>query len=122
MRRLRGTGAMNARITLQREVQVADGGGGGYHAWSTVKTIWAEIIEQSGSERIHADQLQSEVGTTIRIRHRTNVHAGMRVIEGEPDTADEPAGGGRVWIIEAVTDPEGRRIYLDLRCRSGARS
>ena len=118
----RDAGELRTRVTIQSEVQVADSGGGAYHAWSTVATTWAKVEPLSGRELLQAEQLQSEVTHLITIRYRSGLHAGMRVIEGEPDTADEPSGGGLVWNIRTVTNPDQHKRWLELRCTSGTAS
>lgn len=75
-------------------------------AWADVATIWANIRHLSGSETIKADAQTSVVKASIRIRWRTDVKAGMRVL-----------ASGAVYAIEAVLPDLQRREFVDLVSR-----
>lgn len=47
---LLGAGQLTEVITIQREVRVADGGGGYDLSWSTVATLWAAATWLRGGE------------------------------------------------------------------------
>lgn len=77
------------RLTLQQEVQTADGAGGYTRSWSAVADVWAEIQSVSGTassgsrggkEILYAGQLQSQVTHKILLRYRDGVTPGMRLV------------------------------------------
>jgi SPP1 family predicted phage head-tail adaptor len=76
-------GNLRHRLLLQDELRTADDMGGYERGWSDVAQLWAEIVPISGKERLIAGQLHAEISHRIRIRYRTGVHAGMRLLYGE---------------------------------------
>lgn len=74
--------------------------------WETHATVWANVKHLSGSEAIKADSEVSTVRASIRIRYRSDVTAGMRVLIGVA-----------VYQIEAVMPDTGRRDFVDLACK-----
>jgi len=77
------------RVTLQQEVQSADGAGGTNKTWADVVDLWAEITpltgaqtaasKGSGKEVLFADQLQAEISHRIVVRYRDGVTTAMRL-------------------------------------------
>jgi SPP1 family predicted phage head-tail adaptor len=99
-------GALRHRITIQKK-------GGGTNSWgepdpdswTDVVTVWANIRHQSGAESIKSDKPTSEVRASIRIRWRTGIDAGMRVVHGS-----------NKYDIRAVLPDEVSRVHVDLVC------
>lgn len=77
-------------------------------AWTTVATVWASIDPVLGREFFSAQQVQSEVDTKIRIRHRAGVTAADRIVHG-----------GTVYNIKAVINIEEANVELLLMCARG---
>lgn len=53
--------------------------GAGVASFSTLATVWAAVNPLSGSERLAAGAVSSQVAYEIEIRQRSDVTAGMRV-------------------------------------------
>lgn len=70
---------LRQRLTLQKEIQTADGAGGYTRSWQDVADLWAEIIPLRGKEEFFAARLQSEVTHRILIRYRHGIDAGQRL-------------------------------------------
>lgn len=98
-------GALRGRVTLQQPVRDPDDGGGVEKTWEDVADVWAEVSALSGYEAVAAGRLSGSVTHKVRIRHRLGVGPEMRF-----------AFGGRVLAIVAVTDPDGRRRWLECHC------
>jgi SPP1 family predicted phage head-tail adaptor len=101
-------GSFPHQIHIQRKTGGKDGWGTPQpEAWEniTLKPIWANVKYLSGSESIKADASVSVVRSSVRIRWRAGVTAGMRVVHGA-DTLD----------IEAVLPGTGRQ-HVDLVCK-----
>ena len=94
---------MNRRCQLQSPSQSVDALGQPIPGWTDVAMVWASIRHLSGVEAIKADATVSTVKASIRIRWRTGLDAGMRVVHGL-----------RVYSIEAVLPDVGGREYVDL--------
>lgn len=96
---------LNKRISIQKRPEGSDGEGDPLTDWQPVCQVWAGIKVGTGMERIRAGAVTSAVQASIRIRARTGIDAGMRIVH---DTV--------VYNILAVP-PEGScRTYMDLVC------
>lgn len=99
-------GRLNRRCTLQAPGTATDELGQPIPGWTDVALVWASIRHLSGVEAIKADAVTSTVKASIRIRYRTGLNAGMRVVHG-----------AQVYSIEAVMPDVGGRKYVDLICQ-----
>lgn len=96
-------GRLNRRCVIQQPGTVQDELGQPIPGWTDVATVWASIRHLSGVEAIKADAAVSTVRASIRIRWRTGLNAGMRVVHD-----------AQVYSIEAVLPDAGGREYVDL--------
>ena len=97
-------GDLRNRITIQLQSNVQDANGEMVNTWSDVALVWASIKHVSGLSAIRSGMDVSSVKASIRIRHRTGINAGMRILNGDS-----------VYTIEAIL-PDDRREYLDAVC------
>lgn len=99
-------GQLRDRITIQRKTAGTDAWGAPLpEAWADYASLWSNIRHLSGTESIKAGADVSVVRASIRIRWRTDITAGMRVLHG-----------AAVYDIEAVL-PGARREYVDLQAK-----
>jgi|GEM_PF-492561 len=101
-------GQLRDPIYIQRKTGGKDAWGTPLpEAWEsiTAKPIWSNFRFQSGSESIRSGADVSIVRASARIRWRTGIDPGMRVLFGT-----------QVFDIEAVL-PSGDRKHVDLVCR-----
>lgn len=96
---------LNQRITLQQRSTMQDGAGQPLETWNAVATVWADIRHQSGLQALKGDADVSIVKASIRIRYRTDLDAGMRVLHG-----------ANVYAIAALLPDVAAKQYLDLVC------
>lgn len=100
-------GSLNARVTIQKRTGGTNSWGEPLPTgWEDVAELWANVRHMSGTETIKSDRPTSEVRASIRIRYRTGIDAGMRVLVG---TA--------AYEISAVLPDFQRREYVDLVCK-----
>ena len=102
-------GTLRDRIHIQRRTGGADGWGTpepGPGAWENISPgrIAANVLHKSGLGTIKADAEVSIVRASIRIRRRTGLDAGMRVLFD-----------GQIYELKAVL-PGPTREYIDLVC------
>lgn len=105
------SGNLRHRVTLQQLVAGSpqqDAGGAPDEAWTDVVTVWADIQPLKGRELLAAQQVQSEVSGTVRIRYRSGVTPAMRA-----------KFGTRYYDILAAIDPGERHRELLLYTREG---
>ena len=100
-------GRLNTRCVIQRRTGgTNDWGEPLPEGWETHATVWANIRHLSGSEAIKADAEVSTVRASIRIRFRSDITAGMRVLIGLVP-----------YEILAVQPDVAGRVYVDLVCQ-----
>ena len=97
-------GRLSSRVTIQQRTDAQNEIGELVPVWSTLATVWANVIHKSGLETIKAGASASVVKASFRIRFRADVKADMRVVKGSD-----------VYNIEAVLPSQGR-VYCDLVC------
>lgn len=102
-------GRLNRRVVIQQRLATENELGEKVSGWSTVATVWANIMQKSGMESVRSDMQMSVVDASIRIRYRTDVNAGMRVLDGST-----------VYDIQAVILDRQNKQFVDLVCQTGA--
>lgn len=101
-------GGLNRRITIQILGAATDSWGTpipGVENWIDVGKVWANIDTLSGLGTIKADAQVSTVKASIRVRWRTDLAAGMRVLHGTT-----------VYDVKAVLPDASGREHVDLVC------
>lgn len=94
------------KVTIQALVGTTDDLGQPIAAWTTVAEPWADIQYLNGISTIKAGADHSVVMASIRLRYRTGLHAGMRVLHG-----------ATVFEIQAILPDELGRVFMDLACK-----
>lgn len=98
-------GRLNRRCVIQAPGTAQDELGQPIPGWTDVATVWADIRMKSGLESLKAGALVSVVAASIRIRYRSGVNAGMRVVHNLV-----------AYEIKAVMPDAAGREFLDLAC------
>lgn len=75
-----GAGDLDQRVRIEKPEQAEVEGGSYETTWALVATVWADAWTVSGRERVEAQQEQASTMARFKIRRRTDVTAGMRVI------------------------------------------
>lgn len=104
-------GKLNCRVVIEQRTAGVDAYGQPVTTWSTLATLWANIISPTGkssAEQLVADRQISAATYSVRIRYRTDITAAMRLTYG-----------GAIYNIEQVIlDLAGKR-HVDLVCTVG---
>lgn len=101
-------GKLDKRITLQYQTRVSDGAGGYTTTDTTVGPIWAEFVRPRVNTMQETGAVVSEMVREIRIRHRTDIKKGWKVLHGS-----------RTFTVEHAFD-EGRDSTIII-CREVVR-
>lgn len=101
-------GRLNRRVVIQQRLAAENELGERVSGWQTVDTVWANVINKSGLETVRNEMDMSVVSASIRIRYRTGITAGMRVLDGST-----------VYDIQAVLLDNTGKQYVDLVCQTG---
>lgn len=104
-------GELRHRIELQAHTQERDEWNTPLPAaWNTFATIWADVRHLSGTESIKAMAETSTVRASCRVRYRTDVTAGHRVVFED-----------KIYDIEAVL-PDAKRQFVDLLLKTNGQA
>lgn len=98
-------GRLRNKVTIQAPGMTQAEDGQPIASWSTLATVWADIRTQGGLESIKSGAVTSVVKASVRIRHRTDITAGMRILHGST-----------TYHITAVLPDVAKRQYVDLVC------
>ncbi|MCI5049589.1 MAG: phage head closure protein [Rickettsiales bacterium] len=98
------------RITIEQPNDTADGGGGVTRGWTTVATVWAEIIPTRGGaeQGLGEAAIQALHTHRITIRYRDDVSTDMRI-----------GFDGRYFNIRSITNVEEAKVVLELNVEEG---
>ncbi len=107
------TTRLRHRLTLQQEIQTADGAGGYTRTWQDIADLWAEINPANakslyGRERLYAGQLQSEISHKVTIRYRSGITTAMRLLFGN-----------RAFNIRAISNIQESNETIELLVEEG---
>jgi SPP1 family predicted phage head-tail adaptor len=75
-------GELNRRLALLAPVESADGEGGVTRSYTTVTTLWAQVVPLSERADVAADSLGAALRTAIVIRYRSDVTTRHRLQDG----------------------------------------
>ena len=94
------------QVYLQAPAKTYDAEGQEVITWTTVATVWAEVVPLTGKEYFAAKAVNSELTHRVTIRYRRNVKTTWRVLYGT-----------RVLEIMSVADVEEKHVELELLCK-----
>ena len=98
-------GKLNRRVEIHQRTSGADAIGQPLETFGKIADEWVRIIPRAGNEAIRADARTSTVPVTVRMRYRSYITAGMRVVEGATR-----------YEILAVPPRDSGWQYMDLQC------
>ena len=97
-------GRMDELIELRHPGEIDDGMGGRTVFWGTIDTVWAEFLKPRLSTMQESGSVVSEMVREIRIRNRTDVRKGWRVI-----------CGAKTFDVEHAYDPDRESTIIVCR-------
>lgn len=103
-------GRLRHRVTIRRRVLQNDGHGGQQHVVQTVAVLPAEVEGLDGREALLAHALQGIGAYRITIRYRTGL------LTSDQAVLDD----GTELNITSISDPDGRRIQLQILANTGS--
>lgn len=99
-------GDMRHRLLLEQPVFSSDGGGGTARSWQAAASLWGAITPLSPARGIEAEQPGGRINYRVTCRFRTDIKPGQRFRTTQ-----------QTLEIDAVVDPDGRRRWIECRCR-----
>jgi len=105
-------GELRHRITFQKYSLEDDGYGGQTQTWIDAGTVFAKFHYLKGGEEVMAARLQAKQPAIITVRS-----------DGVSRQADPTwrirDADNALWNIRAITDPTGRRAWLEILAEKG---
>lgn len=101
-------GSLRHRLIIQSKVGTADGMGGFTYTYEDEKTVYGAIWPLRGTEKLTAQQLESEITCQVRIRYTPGVTPANRIQRGDST---------QYLDIVSVVNPDYRNRELILYCR-----
>lgn len=99
-------GSLNRRIVIQSQSTSQDSYGQPLTTWTDTLSTWASIHAATGKEIYASSGFVSQLSHVITIRYPSiSINNAMRV-----------SYEGRVFDIEAVSDPDEGKVQLNLLC------
>lgn len=98
-------GKLRNKVKIQQQTTDQDAAGQPLDTWSDVANVWGNIRFLNGVETLKAGAPTSTAKASIRIRYRTGINAGMRVLHG-----------ATAYNITAVLPDMAKKEYVDLAC------
>ena len=98
-------GRFNRQLTIENEIEIADGCGGYVSRYEAQDAIWAHICPLRSSTSTRADNSVSEVSHRMMVRFRANISTATRFVTGS-----------RRFEVLTVRDPDETRRYLECDC------
>jgi len=101
-------GSLRERVTFQRATAGDDGYGNTITGWADHLTVWANIRETLGKERVEAGRIEAANTATVRIRASSDSRALM--------AEDRVTMRGETWNIRSIVQVGNDRAMLDILC------
>lgn len=108
-----GAGDLRERIAFDRPRAASDGMGNAVGAWSEAFAVAAQRVPLRGGEEVMAARLESRQPFILRVRRSSQtltITASWRARD---------ARSGAVYNIRTISDPDGRREWLDVLVEQG---
>jgi SPP1 family predicted phage head-tail adaptor len=103
---IKQAGQLDRRITLQTFTSSTDAFGQLNKSFTTLASVWAKVVEKSGSENEQSDQLVAVKKVHFFIRYRSDINEQMRIVYNN-----------KTYKIEAIISDESRDSFQRIETR-----
>lgn len=104
-------GSLRDRVTFQRATSGDDGYGNAITAWADHLTVWSNVRETLGKERVDAGRVEASRTATIRVRQSSDT---LGLTE-----ADRVTVRGQAWNIRSIAAVGNDGAMLDILVEAG---
>lgn len=109
---MKGAGKLRHRVTFNRQdVDATDEYGNPMDEFALLFTVWGNVRETTGKERVAAGSVENVRTATIRIRNSTQA-SGLT-------EADQAVARGETWNIRGIAHADDKGAMLDLLVEAG---
>jgi SPP1 family predicted phage head-tail adaptor len=102
-------GKLRHRVALQNNTGTADSAGQVSESWTTYSTVYGEVIDTGGVEKVRGQQVDATISALVRIRYPAS---------GTFPTAEHRVSwNSRIFNIQTVQRKDTHERELWLLCR-----
>ena len=98
-------GQLDRRITIQNFSETTDNFGQEVKSFSTLASVWANVVEKVGREGEDGDMISATKKVEFIIRYRTDVNEEMRI-----------SYNSNIYKIQAIQSADARKAFLKIVC------
>ena len=98
-------GQLDRRITIQTFSETTDNFGQEVKSFSTLASVWANVVEKVGSEGEDGEMIAATKKVEFVIRYRTDVNEEMRI-----------SYNYNTYKIQAIQSADARKAFLKIVC------
>ena len=98
-------GQLDRRITIQNFSETTDSFGQEVKSFSTLASVWANVVERVGREGEDGDMIAATKKVEFIIRYRTDVDEEMRI-----------SYNSNTYKIQAIQSADARKAFLKIVC------
>lgn len=98
-------GQLDRRITIQNFSETTDSFGQEVKSFSTLASVWANVVEKVGREGEDGDMIAATKKVEFIIRYRTDVDEEMRI-----------SYNSNTYKIQAIQSADARKAFLKIVC------
>ena len=98
-------GQLDRRITIQTFSETTDNFGKEVKSFSTLASVWANVVEKVGSEGEDGEMIAATKKVEFIIRYRTDVDEEMRIVYNN-----------NTYKIQAIQSADARKAFLKIVC------
>jgi len=98
-------GQLDRRITIQTFSETTDNFGQEVKSFSTLASVWANVVEKVGSEGEDGEMIAATKKVEFVIRYRTDVNEEMRI-----------SYNNNTYKIQAIQSADARKAFLKIVC------
>lgn len=98
-------GQLDRRITIQNFSETTDSFGQEVKSFSTLASVWANVVEKVGREGEDGDMIAATKKVEFIIRYRTDVDEEMRI-----------SYNNNTYKIQAIQSADARKAFLKIVC------
>lgn len=103
---IKQSGQLDRRITIKKFTTSTDDFGQINKTFTTLASVWAKVVEKSGSEKEVSDQIVAVKKVEFTIRHRSDLNEQMRI-----------EYNGKTYTIEAIIGSDQRDSFQRIDTR-----
>jgi len=103
---IKQSGQLDRRVIFQSQASSTDAFGQNVGSWSDTLTLWAKVIERSGSESEQSNQIVAVRKVDFIIRYNSQINELFRV-----------SYRSKIYEIEAIIQDEARDSFMRIETR-----